>query len=160
MAEISAVLKAASGNSQRGRNAYYVDNVIDLTVNSINPNGDTIQAITVPANTLILAAGLQVVESATMNSGTDATASLGFTGGDVDEFVATFDIDAAADGAYAPQIAITGLTASTSADVIDVLLAGSGASFTAGKIRVYAIMMDISDQGDMSADEVDRDTLA
>tara|TARA_A100001388_G_scaffold262795_1_gene232630 strand:+ start:645 stop:1127 length:483 start_codon:yes stop_codon:yes gene_type:complete len=160
MAEISAVLKAASGNSQRGRNAYYVDNVIDLTANSINPNGDTIQAITVPANTLILAAGLQVVESATMNSGTDATASLGFTGGDVDEFVATFDIDAAADGAYAPQIAITGLTASTSADVIDVLLAGSGASFTAGKIRVYAIMMDISDQGDMSADEVDRDTLA
>ena len=160
MAEITAVLKAASGNSQRGRNAYYVDNVIDLTANSINPNGDTIQAITVPANTLILAAGIQVVESATMNTGTDAAASLGFTGGDVDEFVAAFDIDGAADGAYAPQVAITGLTASTSADVIDVLLAGSGASFTAGKIRVYAIMMDISDQGDMAADEVDRDTLA
>jgi len=52
------------------------------------------------------------------------------------------------------------LTASTSADTIDVLLAGGGASFTAGKIRVYAMMMDISDQGDMSADEVDRDTLA
>ena len=160
MAEITAVLKAASGNSQRGRNAYYVDNVIDLTANSINPNGDTIQALTVPANTLILAAGIQVVNSATMNTGTDATASLGFTGGDVDEFVAAFDIDGAADGAYAPQIAITGLTASTSEDVIDVLLAGSGASFTAGKIRVYAIMMDISDQGDMAANEVDRDTLA
>ena len=160
MAEITAVLKAASGNSQRGRNAYYVDNVIDLTANSINPNGDTIQALTVPANTLILAAGIQVVNSATMNTGTDATASLGFTGGDVDEFVAAFDIDGAADGAYAPQVAITGLTASTSADVIDVLLAGSGASFTAGKIRVYAIMMDISDQGDMAANEVDRDTLA
>jgi len=101
MANITAVLKAASGNSQRGRNVYYMDNVIDLTANSINPNG-----------------------------------------------------------AYAPQIAITGLTASTSADTIDVLLAGGGASFTAGKIRVYAMMMDISDQGDMSADEVDRDTLA
>ena len=93
MANITAVLKAASGNSQRGRNVYYMDNVIDLTANSINPNGDTIQAITVPANTLIVAAGLQVVESATQNTGTDATASLGFTGGDVDEFVATFDID-------------------------------------------------------------------
>ena len=113
MANITAALKAASGNSQRGRNVYYVDNVIDLTANSINPNGDTIQAITVPANTLVLAAGLQVVNSATMNTGTDATASLGFTGGDVDEFVATFDIDGAADGAYAPQIAITGLTALT-----------------------------------------------
>ena len=157
MAEITAVLKAASGNSQRGRNAYYVDNVIDLTANSINPNGDTIQALTVPADTLVLAAGIQVVNSATMNTGTDATASLGFTGGDVDEFVATFDIDGANDGDYAPQIAITGLTASTSADVIDVLLAGSGASFTAGKIRVYAIMMDVSDQGDMAANEVARD---
>jgi len=157
MAEITAVLKAASGNSQRGRNAYYVDNVIDLTANSINPNGDTIQALTVPADTLVLAAGIQVVNSATMNTGTDATASLGFTGGDVDEFVATFDIDGASDGDYAPQIAITGLTASTSADVIDVLLAGSGASFTAGKIRVYAIMMDVSDQGDMAANEVARD---
>ena len=161
MANITAALKASSGNSQRGRNVYYVDNVIDLTANSINPaTADTIQAITVPANTLVVAAGLQVVNSATMNTGTDATASLGFTGADPDEFVATFDIDGAADGAYAPQIAITGLTASTSADTIDVLLAGTGTSFSAGKIRVYAAMMDISDQGDMSANEVDRDTLA
>ena len=161
MANITAALKASSGNSQRGRNVYYVDNVIDLTANSINhATADTIQAITVPANTLVVAAGLQVVNSATMDTGTDATASLGFTGGDVDEFVATFDIDGAADGAYAPQIAITGLTASTSADTIDVLLAGTGTSFTAGKIRVYPAMMDISDQGDMSANEVDRDTLA
>ena len=160
MANITAVLKAASGNSQRGRNVYYIDNVIDLTANSISPNGDTIQAITVPANTLVVAAGLQVVNSATMNTGTNATASLGLTGVDPDEFVALFDIDGAADGAYAPQIAITGLTASTSADTIDVLLAGTGTSFTAGKIRVYAMLMDISDQGDMSANEVDRDTLA
>ena len=160
MANITAALKASSGNSQRGRNVYYIDNVIDLTANSISPNGDTIQAITIPANTLVLAAGLQVVETATQNTGTDATASLGFTGGDVDEFVSLFDIDGAADGAYAPQIAITGLTASTSSDTIDVLLAGTGTSFTAGKIRVYAMLMDISDQGDMSANEVDRDTLA
>ena len=160
MANITAALKASSGNSQRGRNVYYVDNVIDLTANSISPNGDTIQAITIPANTIVLAAGLQVVETATQNTGTDATASLGFTGGDVDEFVATFDIDGASDGDYAPQIAITGLTASTSADTIDVLLAGTGTSFSAGKIRVYAMLMDISDQGDMSANEVDRDTLA
>jgi len=40
------------------------------------------------------------------------------------------------------------------------VLAGSGASFTAGKLRAYAIMMDISDQGDTTANEVDRDTLA
>tara|TARA_R100001440_G_scaffold56510_2_gene76294 strand:- start:3529 stop:4008 length:480 start_codon:yes stop_codon:yes gene_type:complete len=159
MANITAVLHPESGNSQRGRNPYYVDVTIDLTKNSIAP-GDTIQAITIPANTLVLAAGFQVVESATMNSGTDATAALGFTGGDTDEFAAALDIDAASDGAYAPQVSIDGLAPSTSSDTIDFLLAGSGASFTAGKLRAYAVMMDISDQGDMAADEVDRDTLA
>src|SRR6056300_1171065 len=161
MANITAALKASSGNSQRGRNVYYVDNVIDLTANSINPaTADTIQAITVPANTLIVAAGLQVVNSATMNTGTDATASLGFVGGDVDEFVASFDIDGAADGAYAPSVSITGDTVSASDDTIDVIFGGTGASFTAGKLRVYAVMMDVSSQGDTAANEVDRDALA
>ena len=45
MANITALLHPASGNSQRGRNPYYVDVTIDLTTNSIAP-GDTIQAIT------------------------------------------------------------------------------------------------------------------
>ncbi len=159
MANITALLHPASGNSQRGRNPYYVDVTIDLTTNSIAP-GDTIQAITVPANTLIMGAGFQVVESATMNTATDATAALGFTGGDVDEFAVALDIDGATDGAYAPQVAIDGLALSTSGDTIDFVLAGSGASFTAGKLRAFAVMMDISDQGDTTANEVDRDALA
>ena len=46
------------------------------------------------------------------------------------------------------------------ADTLDLTFAGDGATFTAGKIRVYAVMMDVSDQGDVSADEVDRDALA
>ena len=159
MANITAQLHPASGNSGRGRSPYYVDVTIDLTKNSIAP-GDTIQAITVPANTLILADGFQVTESATMNTATDATAALGFTGGDVDEFAAALDIDGASDGDYAPQVSIDGLALSTTGDTIDFVLAGSGASFTAGKLRAYALMMDISDQGDMTADEVDRDALA
>ena len=44
MANVTAQLHPASGNSQRGRNPYYVDVTIDLTKNSIAP-GDTIQAI-------------------------------------------------------------------------------------------------------------------
>ncbi len=161
MANITSLLKASSGSSSRGRSPYMVENTIDLTATAISSTaGDTVQAITVPAGTKILAAGFEVVESATMNTGTNATASLGFTGGDVDEFVATFDIDGASDGAYAPSIAITGDTVSASADTIDLLFAGDGATYSAGKLRVYAIMMDVSTQGDTSADEVDRDTLA
>ena len=48
----------------------------------------------------------------------------------------------------------------TTGDTIDFVLAGSGASFTAGKLRAWAVMMDISDQGDMAANEVARDALA
>ena len=46
------------------------------------------------------------------------------------------------------------------ADTLDLTFAGDGATFSAGKIRVYAWMVDVSDQGDSSPVEVDRDLLA
>jgi hypothetical protein len=156
MATITATLAPAMGNSQRGRNPYMVEQVVDLTANSINPNGDVVQCITVPANTKILAAGFQVTSSATMNTGTDATATLG-TGADADEYVTAFDIDGAADNAYAPSVTVSADVVLASADTLDLTLAGSGASFTAGEIRVYAIMMDVSALGEMEAAEVARD---
>ena len=158
MATITATLAPAHGNSARARQPYYVQQTIDLTANSIAP-GDVVQALTVPANTKIIAAGLQVVTSATMNSGTDATAILG-TAVDDNEYVAAFDIDGASDGAYAPSVTVSGDIVITSSDTLDVTLAGSGGSFTAGKLRVYASLLDVSDIGSMTADEVDRDTLA
>ncbi len=158
MATITATLAPAHGSSSRGRQPYMVEQSIDLTANSIAP-GDVVQALTIPANTKIMAAGIQVTSSATMNSGTDATASLG-TAVDADEYVATFDIDGAADGAHAPSATVAGDIVITSADTLDVTLAGSGGSFTAGELRVYAVLMDVSALGEMTADEVDRDTLA
>jgi len=159
MATITATLAPAMGNSQRGRNPYMVEQVIDLTANSISPNGDVVQCITVPANTKIIAAGFQVTSSATQNTGTDATAALG-TGADADEYVTAFDIDGAADGAYAPSVTVSADLVIGSADTLDLTLAGSGASFTAGEIRVFAVMMDVSSLGEMEAAEVDRDALA
>ena len=156
MATITATLAPAMGNSQRGRNPYMVEQVVDLTANSINPNGDVVQCITVPANTKILAAGFQVTSSATMNTGTDATATLG-TGADADEYVTAFDIDGAADNAYAPSVTVSADVVLASDDTLDLTLAGSGASFTAGEIRVYAVMMDVSALGEMEAAEVSRD---
>jgi len=159
MATITATLAPAMGNSQRGRNPYMVEQVVDLTANSINPNGDVVQCITVPANTKILAAGFQVTSSATQNTGTDATAALG-TGADDNEYVTAFDIDGAADGAYAPSVTVSADLVIGSADTLDLTLAGSGASFTAGEIRVFAVMMDGSALGEMEAAEVSRDALA
>ena len=159
MATITATLANTHGSSSRGRQPYYVQQIVDLTANSINPNGDVVQVLTVPANTKIIAAGFQVTESATQNTGTDATAILG-TAVDDNEYVAAFDIDGASDGAYAPCATPAGEVVITSADTLDLTLAGGGASFTAGKIRVYAVLQDVSDIGEMEADEVDRDQLA
>ena len=159
MATITATLANTHGSSSRGRQPYYVQQIVDLTANSINPNGDVVQVLTVPANTKIMAAGFQVTKSATQNSGTDATAILG-TAVDDNEYVAAFDIDGASDGAYAPCATPAGEVVITSADTLDLTLAGGGASFTAGKIRVYAVLQDVSDIGEMEADEVGRDQLA
>jgi len=159
MATITATLANTHGSSSRGRQPYYVQQIVDLTANSINPNGDVVQVLTVPANTKIIAAGFQVTTSATMNTGTDATAILG-TGADDNEYVAAFDIDGASDGAYAPSATVAADVVLTSADTLDLTLAGSGASFSAGKIRVYAVLQDVSDIGEMEADEVGRDQLA
>ena len=159
MATITATLANTHGSSSRGRQPYYVQQIVDLTANSINPNGDVVQVLTVPANTKIIAAGFQVTKSATQNTGTNATAILG-TAVDDNEYVAAFDIDGASDGAYAPCATPAGEVVITSADTLDLTLAGGGASFTAGEIRVYAVLMDVSDIGEMEADEVGRDQLA
>jgi len=159
MATITATLANTHGSSSRGRQPYYVQQIVDLTANSINPNGDVVQCLTVPANTKIIAAGFQVTTSATQNTGTDATAILG-TAVDDNEYVAAFDIDGASDGAYAPCATPAGEVVITSADTLDLTLAGGGASFTAGEIRVYAVLQDVSDLGEMEADEVGRDQLA
>jgi hypothetical protein len=159
MATITSLLLPAHGNSQRGRAPYMVQKTIDLTAQAIDCSAaDVVQCITIPANTRVIHAGFQVVESATMNTGTNATATLGAA--DADEFVAAFDIDGAADAAYAPSATPAADVTLATADTLDLTFAGDGATFSAGKLRVYAWMVDVSDQGDYSANEVDRDTLA
>jgi len=99
------------------------------------------------------------MESATMNTGTNATILLG-TAIDANEYVAAFDIDGAADLAYAPTVAQAGVIVLATADTLDLTFAGDGATFSAGKLRVYAMLMDVSEVGDLTANEVDRDLLA
>ena len=159
MATISTLLLPAHGSSQRGRAPYMVQKTIDLTAQAIDcSSGDLVQCLTIPANTRVLHAGVCVVESATQNTGTDATVTLGAA--DADEFVTAFDIDGAADGAYAPSATPAADVTLATADTLDLTFAGSGATFTAGKLRVYAWMVDVSDQGDSSPTEVARDALA
>ena len=134
MATITSLLLPAHGSSQRGRAPYMVQKTIDLTAQAISCTaGDVVQCITIPANTRVIHAGFQVVESATMNTGTNATATLGAA--DADEFVAAFDIDGAADLAYAPSATPAADVTLATADTLDLTFAGDGATFSAGQFN-------------------------
>lgn len=155
---------AARGNHPRGRKPYMIQNTIDLAVATTSKGtalaaSDVYQCLSIPASSVILHAGLQVVTVMTGTS-TDTGYDLGITGGDVDNFVDGFDYDGAAAGDYAPTPAAYAPVVVGTADTLDILVAAQTGTSLTGKIRVFATLMDISDAGDMAADEVDRDTLA
>ena len=160
MATLTTFLAPTRGAGNPSRKPYMIENTIDLTSSAIDcSSGDIVQALTVPGSHVILWTGVQVTESATQNTGTDATITLG-TAVDPDEYITAFDIDGAADLAYAPTVAAAGVVVNATADTMDLTFAGDGATFSAGKLRVFCMLMDVSEVGDHTAQTVDRDTLA
>jgi hypothetical protein len=160
-----------TGNKQLRGSLVTLQNDIDLA-DAILQNGgtalaanDIIEAIAVPANTLILFAGFKVV-TAMEGTTTDSAIHVGITGTDVDVFVASFDLDGASVGAHTPPITSGGVCTqlpvyTASADTIDVEIETSGGTITGGIIRVYAVCVLLDDvTQSSSANEVDRDLLA
>jgi hypothetical protein len=154
----------ARGNHPRGRKPYMIQNTIDLAVATTSKGtalaaSDVYQCLSIPAESVILHAGMEVTTVLTGTS-TDTGYDLGITGGDVDNFVDGFDADGASAGDYAPTPAAYAPVMVGAADTLDILVAAQTGTTLTGKIRVFATLMDVSDAGDMAADEVDRDTLA
>ena len=155
---------AASGNTPRGRKPYIIQNTIDLAVATTSKgtalaSSDVYQCLSIPAESVILHAGMEVTTVLTGTS-TDTGYDLGITGGDVDNFVDGFDADGASAGDYAPTPAAYAPVMVGAADTLDILVAAQTGTTLTGKVRVFATLMDVSDAGDMAANEVDRDTLA
>ena len=155
---------AARGNHPRGRKPYMIQNIIDLAVATASKgtalaSSDVYQCLNIPAESVILHAGLEVTALLTGTS-SDTGYDLGITGGDVDNFVDGFDADGAAAGDYAPTSAAYAPVMVGAADTLDILVAAQTGTTLTGKVRVFATLMDVSDVGDTSANEVDRDTLA
>jgi len=118
------------------RTPYLVENTIDISkINSSagTADGDVLQVLDVPAETLVLHAGIEVITALSSS----VTMDFGITGGDVDVFV---DGDANATG-YSVLTA-TARPIIASADTIDLLVAGAASSV--GKVRVFALMCDVS----------------
>ncbi len=156
-------LQSARGaNANPGRKPYMVQTVLNLAT-ALSDKGsalaasDVIPVIAVKKGTMILNAGIEVD---TASDGSTFTVDLG-TGVDADVFVDGFDATSAAavvaqnPAAYQPVMAVAD-------DNIDLTIATlSGGAVTSGKLRIWAVMMDCTDQGnDGTAQEVDRDTLA
>jgi|TARA_R100001463_G_scaffold42323_2_gene88814 hypothetical protein len=136
-----------TGHPSNGRTPYLVENTIDLSAirSDTGPdNGDVLQVIDIPAETLVMEAGIEVITALSSS----ATMDLGITGGDVDIYV---DGDTNATG-YGTLTA-TARHVAASADTLDILIGGADSS--AGKIRVWAVMCDVS-----GVDEDDNNTDA
>tara|TARA_R110000851_G_scaffold13414_1_gene45886 strand:+ start:122 stop:649 length:528 start_codon:yes stop_codon:yes gene_type:complete len=175
MATYSASLQAVHKPSAPG--PYIVENIIDIAVeNAANAAAlaanDVLEIFTVPANTLILAAGIEQIV-ALVGESNDTTWNLGLvgasTGGsaaDVDLFAAVWDGDAAVAGYYSTPVAANLPAVVAGSTTIDLELQAAGTAPTAGSIRVWAVMMDIDGRGAPAtgarydANEVDRDLLA
>ena len=162
MATISIAAGATAGRTA-GSVPYLVDVVVDFAVAATEKGSalaaaDVIECISVPTNTCILNAGLEVITAAGGES-SDVTYDLGVTGVDADVFVDGFDGDAAAAGAYAQNAAaFQPVVIGATADTIDLLIATATTAPTSGKVRVWAVLMNVD--GRIAADEVDRDQLA
>ena len=138
------------------RTPYLVENTIDVSqINSAagSAQNDVLQCIDVPAETLVMAAGVEVLTACSSSVVID----IGITGStagfsDPDAYVDAYDATGAA---YAPRDVADAAPMLTCkvAETIDALMAG--AASTAGKIRVWAILCDIA-----GVDETDRQSSA
>ena len=135
----------SAGHSAIKRVPYLVENTVDMSAfDPTNSPADTVQMLNIPAETCVMAAGLEVLTA----SSTSVTYDLGVTGVDPDAWVDGHDATSTGHAQF-DAIDATAMLTVSSADTLDLLV--GGAQDTAGKIRVWAIMCDIS-----GVDETDR----
>ena len=164
MGTVTTLVGGVGSGRTAGPVPYFVDMTIDIAVWAAAEGaplaaGDIIEAITVPANTLILNAGLEVITAVDGSASADNAWDLGVTGVDPDVFVDGFALDTASAGDYAQNAAAyQPIVIGGTADTIDLLCQAATTPPVSGVVRIWAVLLDID--GRRTADEVDRDTLA
>ena len=135
-----------AGHPSNGRIPYLVENTIDLSQlrSDTGPDqNDILQVLDIPAETLIMEAGIEVITALSSS----ATMGLGITGVDVDIYVS-----GANNAAGYKTLTATARSIVSSADTLDVVIGGADSS--AGKIRVFAVLCDVSgiEEDDLNTD--------
>jgi len=162
MATVTTLAGSASAGRTAGAIPYLVDVTIDFAAaatakGSALAAADVIECINVPANTLILNAGFEVI-TVLGGESNDTALDLGVTGVDADVFVDGFDGDAAAAGAYAQNAAAFQPVVIATADTIDLLIQAATTAPTSGELRVWAVLINVD--GRPARTSVDREQLA
>jgi bacillopeptidase F (M6 metalloprotease family) len=122
---------------------------VELEATALSAGANTVA--TFPAQTAILAAGVEVTEA--LAGATALTFDIG-TGDDDDEFVAAYAMAGKSAGAVAPSL--PGIAYVGAEDTLDLTIDTLTGTATAGKLRVWALVMDVDGKG---ADEVARDQV-
>ena len=158
---IAALPSIAGTHTVRTIQEYLDIDALIAAGNSIS-DGDVFQMLEIPAGTLVLNAGAEVMKAFTGS----CTLDMDFGGGD--DIIDGADITSAgfcAAGSNGQTNTVVGSAASTytqfisTADTIDCTIAGAAAA--TGRLRVYATVLDCNDHGAVDkATEVDRDFLA
>tara|TARA_E500000318_G_scaffold45286_3_gene42769 strand:+ start:885 stop:1406 length:522 start_codon:yes stop_codon:yes gene_type:complete len=154
---------AALPASRNGLNLRMIEGILDidkLTSYSCT-NGDIFQVVEIPANTMVLFAGAEVLKAF---DGSSPTVDIDFAEGDdiVDggDVTSTGFLASGSNGAaMTTSGTITFTQHVTTTDTIDVKLIAASADVTTGRLRVVACVVDTNGAQEL-ATEVDRDTLA
>lgn len=163
MATVTTLAGGATSGRTAGSVPYFVDVEIDLAAaatakGSALAAADVIEAISVPTNTMVLNAGIEVVTAVDGSAAGNAW-DLGVTGVDADAFVDGFALHSASAGDYAQNAAAyQPIVVGGTADTIDLLIQAATTAPVSGVVRVFAVLIDID--GRYGAEEVDRDKLA
>ena len=124
-----------TGHPSNGRTPYLVENTVDL--DAFNPAAnDIVQAVDIPAESIVVNAGIEVLTACSSS----VTLDLG-DAGDVDKYVDGYDATSTGFTPMVGNVSNVGFVYGA-ADTLDVIVLGAQAAV--GKIRVWAIVCDIS----------------
>lgn len=143
--ELSSGLPVSQDANVKKAYQYWVE--IDLA-DAVTAKGsalaaaDVIEAIRIPPNTLVEFVWAKKVTAMTGTSA-DLTFDIGFTGGDVDNYVDGWDFDGAAVNSYSTPLGVQEPVIVTTSDTIDILIATQTGTVTGGKLIVGAQLVDI-----------------
>ena len=152
MATITTLSNAVGAGTQPSRSLRNMPYVVENTINwasAVTAKGsalaanDVIEALQIPAQSIVLAAGFEVLTAATGS----CTVSLGVTGVTAAAYVAAFAVTSSATaGTYATPATAGYPIVSASADTLDLLLVTETTTLSAGSIRVFAVIVDATDR--------------